>query len=187
MKDRFGIKDDPTMENKDATKNEKQSDRSTEKHTDNTDNTVTETSENTEEVTTENIDEAIEPAASSDAEKQPEISKSALKKEVSDAWNAFKKVSEGIDSSISMFTKDDKTILDDGKKLDVAYKKVMESLQKIPQLFSEDAEMQEFSREMMVNLSEYYSDRGVDNDHHTDPTKAVQLLLPAVTNLADKA
>lgn len=104
---------------------------------------------------------------------------------MNDALAAFEKVCDDIDSNFSMFDKDDAEIEADGKKLADAEKKVTEALGKIGQHFPEDAEMQEVLQAGMNSLAEYYSDRGVDNDHHEDPIKAVKFLMPSINNLKD--
>lgn len=108
----------------------------------------------------EAIDEATqteEPVA--EQEKQPEVAKGAVKQEVASTLASLMATAKAIDSNFSMFTKDPDTIAKDGQKIDADYQKVMNVLQKIPQLFPGDVEMEELSRATLLQLAEYYTDR----------------------------
>ncbi len=115
------------------------------------------------------------------------MNKTDVNREVTNSLKSFKETAQEIDSNFSMFTKNEKDIEEDGKKLNAAYQKVMDELTRLNQLFPEDAEMQELYRSTMYSLAEFYSDRSdVDNDHHEDSIKAVQLLTPLVNNIKNE-
>ncbi|MBP6910271.1 hypothetical protein KBC03_01595 [Patescibacteria group bacterium] len=153
---------------------------------------TTETSENSDEespqVDGEAIDDAIIPNAEPEVkeEKKPEMSKVDIEREVKVSMDNFWEVVKSIDSGFSMFTKNDKDIKDDGIKLDAAYQKVLDQLKNISEFFPNDESMKELMRKTMSELSSFYRDKAeTDNDHHVDPIKAVQLLIPTVSEIED--
>lgn len=181
--DIFGIKDETKTETKpDNTKATTQNNSPVE-----TKNSEAQ-DEESPQVDAASIDEVVAPnPENTEGEKKEEVmSKNDVKLGVENSMKHFKEVANQIDSNFSMFTKGDKEITADGKKLDEAYQQVLDQLKHISQLYPKDAELQKIMRSTMYELAMFYRDKGdLDNDHHVDPIKALNLLLPAVSEIVD--